>query len=215
MSPKALASKILNFRNSVSLMMPSQLAAEIGPIGLQDAMQRGWLHPDMDQGYLRLTENIGLLQEMQALAETKCKNCEKDECPGCDAAPVPAQESAAHAPAMLHATRRMHETYGLGTASSGGGAPGSGQPARPATPAPNPAPAQLASNPAQQDYAVGDDVVIAEEGKTYQAKVGQRNPDGTYVLSFGPNRPANSTSAFKRERMQRVEGAKPGVPATP
>lgn len=211
MNQKLLATKILQFRNSVSLMMPGQLNSEVGPTGLQDALQLGWVIPDTDTGYLRLTDNAGVLHEMRSLSETKCKNCDKDDCPGCDAKEKEAAcESAAHDPVMKHVNRRLHETYGLGTTATSGGAPGSGQPVRaassPAVPAPAPA------NPATADYTVGDDVLIAEEGKTYQAKVGSRNPDGTYVLSFGPNKPANSSQAFKRERLQRVEGT-PGAPA--
>lgn len=218
MNDKILAHKILQFRNSTSLMIPSRLAAEIGAAGLQDALARSWVRPDTDTGYLVLTDQTSLIQEMAALADAKCKNCEQDDCPGCDKKHevTTKEESAAHNPAVHHATRRVTEMFGTGGNSTGGGAPGSGQPPRAAgSPVPVTTPTAPTSSAAAgtTDYVIGDPVVIAEEGRVYHAKVGSRNQDGTYTLSFGPERPA-TTRAYKREEIQRTN-AKPGETPTP
>ena len=61
---------------------------------------------------------------------------------------------------------------------------------------------------------VGEDVVVADEGKTFQAKIQKTNPDGTYVLSFGANKPVNQTRFFKREEMQKLTPAGSTKPNT-
>lgn len=81
-------------------------------------------------------------------------------------------------------------------------APGSGQPERPVAPQAPQAQPSTASN-REQDYVVGTDVVVAEEGKSYVGKVGKRNSDGTYELSFGATRPAINRR-YRKEEMQQI-----------
>lgn len=200
MSPKTLAHKLLQFRASTSLMVPGALAAEIGYPAVQDALQRGWIQPDHESGFLTLSPEAGKLQEMQRLTDCVCDKCGKDECV-CDV-PEKKQESYDRRSLVVGHSRRMTEAYGVGLGVSTSGAPGSGQPARPATPEPQMAPS---ANRPGDEYMVGEDVVIADEGKSYQAKVASKNSDGTYKLTFGPNRPMRQDRAFRREEMQRVD----------
>ena len=79
----------------------------------------------------------------------------------------------------------------------------SGQPERPAaTIQPNPQPNVDANR--NEDAMVGEDVIVASEGKSYQAKIKSRNTDGTYELSFGVNRPPENRR-YRKEEIQRVQ----------
>lgn len=66
-----------------------------------------------------------------------------------------------------------------------------------------------ASFPARDDVDVGGEVLVADAGQTYQAKVASRNSDGTYTLSFGDKKPANVGRRYRREELNHV---KPGAP---
>lgn len=182
-------------------MVPGALAAEIGYPAVQDALQRGWIQPDMESGFLTLSPQAGTLQEMQRIAEEKCECCCKEPCV-CD---EPGEKCESFDPRALvvNHSRRLTETYGLGMGASTSGSPGSGQPERPISPEPRMSP--TAPNRAGDEYLVGEDVMIADEGKSYQAKVASKNQDGTYKLTFGPNKPLRQDRMFRREEMQRVD----------
>jgi hypothetical protein len=66
---------------------------------------------------------------------------------------------------------------------------------------------------ATKDPDVGDEVVVADQGKTYQASVAGRNADGSFKLSFsGTAKPARDS--FRKEEMKVTQTvAKP--PETP
>jgi hypothetical protein len=173
--------------------VPGPLIAEIGSEALQDALTLGWLRPDMETGFLCLTDQQTQLQAMRELADAK------------EAAPEPKQESSSRAFAMNHSTR-FHEAFGVGlTSGSSMSAPGSGQ-SREVEPMSPQTPTSMPNKP-NSDYMVGEDVVVADEGKSYQAKVQQKNPDGTYRLSFGPNRPTQQDRMFRREEMQKIQAS--------
>ena len=202
MSPKQLAAKLLEYSSTTSLMIPGPLTATLGSEAVQDALTRGWIRPDPETGFLMLTDQqtqINDMRELAASVETEVK-------------PEAAVESASRSFVMNH-SRRLHETLGLGGDTSGsGGAPGSGQPQ--GQPAAQPQQQQTPTSPAArpgQDYMVGEDVMVADEGKSYQAKVQKANPDGTYVLSFGPNRPTQQNRMFRREEMQRIQPEREGT----
>lgn len=212
MSPKSLAHKLLQFRASTSLMVPGTLAAQIGYPAMQDALQRGWIQPDHESGYLTLTQQGDRLEEMRRLDETCCTVCCKEECE-CDKEEKKEESFDRRAFVTAHTTR-LHETYGLGTSGTSGGAPGSGQPQPSSTPAQPAAPSPTTPmNRLGQEYMVGETVVVADEGKSYQAKVAAKNQDGTYKLSFGPNRPLKQDRVFRREEMQRLDQQGAAAPA--
>lgn len=199
MSPKQLATKLLGFRSSSSLLVPGQLCADLGEEAMREALSRGWIEPNHDTGFLQLSAMAGRLQEMVQLSEKACEKCGKGDCE-CGPKQEESQQSGVRRGYAMHHAHRHESTYGLGSNASTSGAPGSGQPARAAVPPPRP---PMAPN-TQQDYMVGEDVMIADEGKSYQAKIASKNPDGTYRLSFGPNRPVTQDRAYRREEMQKI-----------
>lgn len=209
MSPKQLASKILEYSGSTSLMVPGQLTATIGSAAVQDALNRGWIRPDSETGFLMLTDQQTQINDMREFAAASDPPTPPARPPG---AP-PRMESARNF--VMNHSNRLHETLGLGGDTSGsGGAPGSGQPqGQPAAP-PQQTPTSPAPNKPNQDYLVGQDVVVANEGKSYQAKIKARKPDGTYVLTFGVNKPADQSKAFRREEIQLIAPAGTSKPDT-
>ena len=202
MSPKQIAVNLLRFRASTSLMVPGALAAEIGYPAMQDALQRNWIQPDLETGFLTLNPNAGVIQEMERLAESADESEEQ---------PKKDENLDARRAACIGHSRRLGETYGLGLGATTSGAMGSAQPERPAAPQPQMSP--TARRPGD-DYMVGEDVVVADEGKAYQAKIKSRRQDGTYELTFGPNFPSTKNRAFRREEMQKVAPAGSTKPNT-
>jgi hypothetical protein len=201
MKTKELAQALLGYSSTTSLLLPGVLTAALGSEAVQDALNRGWIRPDTETGFLCLTDQqfqINELRELAAAVETEAK-------------PEAAVESASRSFVMSH-SHRLHETLGLGGDVSGtGGAPGSGQPQGQPAAAPQQTPTSPTTHRPGQDYMVGEDVMIADEGKSYQAKVQKANPDGTYVLSFGPNRPTQQNRMFRREEMQRIQAGREGT----
>lgn len=69
---------------------------------------------------------------------------------------------------------------------------------------------------ADEDAEVGDEVVVAADGKSYQATVQSRKPDGKLVLSFGAAKPSTTKEYGKGEfKVTKKSGAKPGQPSQP
>ena len=53
---------------------------------------------------------------------------------------------------------------------------------------------------------IGDDVTIAEQGKSFMGKVARVNPDGSYGLTFDPaNKPAVTKESYKDTEFQLVK----------
>jgi hypothetical protein len=66
-------------------------------------------------------------------------------------------------------------------------------------------------NPQDQNKTkIGDQVVVAEEGKAYSAVVQSQNPDGSYTLSFGSAKPRTPRN-YKSEELRKTANA----PAAP
>jgi hypothetical protein len=67
---------------------------------------------------------------------------------------------------------------------------------------------------AQEDVDIGDSVMVADSGKTYQAKVSQRNPDGTIKLTFGDDvREKPRVDTFTKDRIKLLQKASTSEPA--
>lgn len=64
--------------------------------------------------------------------------------------------------------------------------------------------------PATQGAEIGDEVVIADEGKPYTGVVQSKNEDGTYVLSFGQDKP-RSVRPYAREELRKTAAAPAGT----
>jgi hypothetical protein len=68
-------------------------------------------------------------------------------------------------------------------------------------------PAQPATPGAEADYEVGEQVIMAEDGKTYQATVQAKQADGSLVLSFGTDKPSKIKPSYARNELQRAPTA--------
>jgi|SRR5271157_1182408 len=199
MSPNKLATQLLAYSSTTSLLLPGALTSAIGSEGVQEALSRNWIRPDTDTGFLVLTDQQSIINDMRELSG------KAEEAPP-PPTPQPSSESRR---AVLAHSHRLHEDFGIGPVGGDSGAPQTGQPARPAQP--NVMPTTPAPNKPGQDYIVGEDVLVADEGKSYQAKVQAANPDGTYKLSFGPNRPSQQDRMFRREELQKVQPEREGT----
>jgi hypothetical protein len=58
----------------------------------------------------------------------------------------------------------------------------------------------------QNGHAIGDTVIIADEGQAYTAKVAAIQPDGSYVLAFGDKKPRHDKT-YKPNEIQPVSQA--------
>jgi hypothetical protein len=210
-SLKKIAATLLERRHRMThVVLPGDLISQLGSEGMQEALRRTWLVPDMMSGSLTVNCNLGIVAQMEDAAKELCEDCKKEPCE-CKPAVKESQMSAwetmppldkvSRAFVVQHA-ERLHEFA----------APGSGQGDRPA-PAPTAQPTSIqpnsanavrpmtATNAPAPDHNVGDGVIVAEEGKTYAGRVKARSPDGTYEISFGSTRPTVERR-YRKEEMQ-------------
>jgi hypothetical protein len=176
MKTPELAQALLNRRNRMNpVVMPGELHAEVGAEGMQEALQRRWLVPSFDSGHLMVSTDMAVVEEMRAEADKKDdkkKEDEKDHKCSCGHADESSRIS------LAHAHRNINELLAPGTGHD------NSAPFRPKTPN---TPTSTMPNKASPD--VGDDVIVAEAGKTYTGKVGAKNQDGKYTVSFGNEKP--------------------------
>lgn len=157
-------------------MTTGELLNLIGNDGIQEALQNRWIVPDMDTGLLTLNLGGGKLQE---LAQACVCACGKTDC-SCEAISDSKQTS----------TMPMREAfagYGLPHPNAGGGTPPPPMLPRPqaaASPTPT-TPAGPQAKPPQ----IGDQVMVADENKTFTGTVGVVGQDGRYRIKFGNDKP--------------------------
>ncbi len=191
-SEQEIAAIILERRSRAThVIMPGDLAEQLGGEAVALAVKNRWVVPDYDDGWLKVNSDANIVRQMEEIAAT---------------APKPVKESVqspneSRGFAMGHSKRTLQEFA----------APGSGQDDKPAAPAVQqpmqstnqPAPVTPASAAQPGEHKVGDTVMVANEGKSYQAVVQAKNGDGTYSLSFGPQRPATQRF-YRKEELQGV-----------
>ena len=61
---------------------------------------------------------------------------------------------------------------------------------------------------------IGDEVTVAEDGKPFNAVVKSKNPDGTYVLSFGTDKP-RTERPYKQDEIRKNGDSNPGSGSAP
>jgi hypothetical protein len=61
---------------------------------------------------------------------------------------------------------------------------------------------------------IGDEVTVAEDGKPFTAVVKSKNPDGTYVLSFGSDKP-RAERPYKQEEIRKNGDTQSGGSSAP
>jgi hypothetical protein len=209
---KEIATTILERRQRMNpTVMQGEMNAVLGEDGLQEALNRRWLVPNYEDGYLHISPQGSAVEEMQAIAAMP------DPTPAADTLGESrniCQQHAIRGRADILEASVLSE---IAAPATGRPSPGFVQAAAPMTPtapaAPPPAPAAPAAAagpgaapaPAPGSNAVGEDVSVVQNGKTYQGKVASIN-NGKYRLSFGgPERPQDREyAANELNRVQAV-----------
>lgn len=170
MNTQEIAQTILERRNRMNpVIMNGEMIGLLGAEGMQEALQRRWLVPDMDTGHLQVSNDLAVVEELRSVAAT----------------PAPKQEESivadpTHNIALSHAHRCIDELLAPGTGHD------NSAPFRPQAPA---TPASTRPAAATTPAGVGDEVLVAEGGKTYTGTIGAVGNDGKYKVTFGTEKP--------------------------
>lgn len=203
MNTQQLARTILNRRNAMSPIITSgEMLASVGADHMQEALQRRWLVPNGETGYLQVSTDMNRVQEMRDLSE-KCDKCKCAECACQEALPTNESRNAV----MAHAGVKpaLYELLSPGTGHDSGSPLTGNSGGLPPT---QPAQAPTSSTPlANAKPAIGDEVMVAEDGKTFTGRVSSLS-GGRYRLSFGAEKPKNTRDYTENEvRMTQKVGA--------
>lgn len=176
---KEIAQIILERRARMNpTVMQGEMSTVLGEEGLSEALTRRWLIPNYDSGYLQVSNHEGATMEMQEIAALP------------DTAPEPDKLAESRSASMQHAFRRAPSLMEASLLSEIA-APGTGRPSPGFTSTAAPATPTSSAPPNPQAAAVGDDVAVVENGKTFQGKV-QSTEGGRFRISFGGGaRPAD------------------------
>ena len=169
-----IAQTILTQRNSMNpVILPGLMHAQLGAEGMQEALQRRWLVPNMETGNLQVSIDLNVVEEIRNVAAQAPAKQEE------------AHVSEAHSISLAHAHRErdpINELMAPGTGHDNSAPFKAQTPATPTTPVAPTAGAQAAPG-------VGDTATVAEAGKTFTGVIGSVGHDGTYQLTFGNERP--------------------------
>lgn len=174
--------------------------AEIGSEGMEEALNRRWIRPDLDSGLLHVTNDLAVVEEIRRAADTVPVD------------PPRQDESNGHGLAHAHALRNDHTEFVNGavhfagqkvdeTLGLGGGAAGPASAAAPLAPPPPPKPAIPASptsSASPKPQGIGDEVAVVENGQTYTGRIASMR-DGKFEVSFGDKQPARQRSYSAEE----------------
>jgi hypothetical protein len=216
MKAQEVAKVLLSRRNAMNpIVMQGEMLNALQHDGLQEALQRRWLVPDVSSGYLMVSQDMTKVQEMRAIAE-EAEAKEKDEKDEKDSDETKKKEwtkpwekpNESHGFAMRHSNRLFdglpspgtgHDTSGPLTSAptappqaptSAPAAPTAARPPLPATPTASSRPA----NPAgAQRPTVGSQVVVVPkegsmQGQTITGTV-SRAAGGKVSVKFGTGGP--------------------------
>lgn len=170
-SLKEIATIVLESRKHSSAIMQGRMQEALGSDGYATALERRWLVPDRESGYLQVTNLESLVKDMQRESMVDAKAPE---------APVD----------VMAACRAVAESHAYRT--KGGyiqeiAAPGTGKPAPVLQMSNTPSPLARPNTVGAATDAptnVGDDVTVVENGEAYTGKV-KSMANGRYRISFG------------------------------
>ena len=180
MNTTVVARKINERRHRPNpVITTGEIISTIGSEGMQEAVQRMWLVPDMDTGFLMVNQNAGKLAEI-----AEACNCPECHQPDCACACLKFNLNNAQ-PACL--PKAMRE--GWGAPGVGGGSNGSGmQGQTPLMPHAPPPPTSPTTTPPRKPQ-IGDQVAAKEiqngKERLYPGKVANIAQDGRARLDFG------------------------------
>jgi hypothetical protein len=237
MTAKDIAQILLSRQNaSYSFILDGATRTKLTHEGFQYAMQRGWIELDEATSCMRISMRAAKLEEIKLAATAEVGEPLSS--------PASSLTSVGHDLAFGHATeiekstssevvsehakltppvvitpgneswRQFIPFEGAATASHDlliEYGPPTAQPPQP----PQPATPTAAG---KDDFEVGDPVIMAEDGKTYQATVQSKQADGSVVLSFGTDKPSKIKPSYARNEIQRAPtaaGKTPAKPSTP
>lgn len=183
MNTQQLAQTILERRQSMSpIVTQGEIISAVGSEGLQEALQRRWLVPQEDTGYLQVSTDMARIEEMQEMCE-KCEKCGCKDCE-CDKNEKPKVSESREA-VMSHAGFKAGVITELLS-------PGTGHdPQATMTPPPEPAgvtPTSSVGQGAGEKPDIGSEVIVAEDGRTFVGRVQSAEGD-RYRLTFGNEKP--------------------------
>lgn len=194
---KEIAQTVLERRQRMSpTVMQGDLTSVIGTDGLKEALNRRWLVPNYESGYLQVSNDGKCVAEMLEIAAMPEPGTPVDHL------------SESREVCTSHAFRNACTVMEAGCLSEIA-APGTGKPApsfvqTPATSSPTSAPSSSSGGGAPLN--VGEDVHVVENGKSYQGKV-KSGEKGRYRISFGgSDRPQDRD--YTEKEISRVQAAK-------
>ena len=200
MKTQEIAQTLLQRRNSMSpVVMPGEMLATIGSDAMQEALQRRWLVPSTETGFLQVSADMNKVTEMRDIAE-KCPTCGMKECK-CEHKEA---QTESHNLSVGHASRHPNFLHELLSPATGHDPEAVPPPQAAATPTAPPPPGAALKKP-----TIGDSVVVGEDGKVYTGTVGSVQ-GGRYKVSFGPEKPRTMRDYAENE----VKLVKPLQPAT-
>jgi hypothetical protein len=183
MNTQEIAQKILERRNRMNpVVMSGEMLADIGSDGMSEALQRRWLVPSTETGHLQVSTDMAVVEEMRTVAAMPAPEFQ------------PVKESACHGFAVSHSERERGQLTELMAPMTGhdNSAPFRPQaPASPTTSAPPPG-GPIAAQGAQGGQGapgIGDEVIVAENGKDFTGTIGTVGQDGKYKVTFGNLKP--------------------------
>lgn len=159
------------------VMTTGELITLIGSDGMQEAIDKRWITPDPDTGFMMINNHGGKLQELESACLCACG---KTDC-SCG----PAQEEK---PVFTIPMREMFAGPGLPHPSP------TASTSTPATPAMMPRPAASPTGAPQaqpQPAHSGDTVKVTDEGKEFEGQVSGFEPDGRVRLRWKGVRPVH------------------------
>lgn len=181
-------------RRASPVVMNGEVIEAIGADGLQSALEHRWLVPDPESGFLQVTAESTRVAEIEEVAAT----------PAVEESTTASSDALATL-VMEHAGRSYGNLSEVG--APGTGKPGPGYtPTAPAASAPVVPPAAPTPTTAPRTSAgIGDDVTVAEEGRSYTGKVSSRDPaTGQMRISFGPDQRPTVDRAYRDDEVQRT-----------
>jgi hypothetical protein len=182
MNTTVVARKINERRHRPNpVMTTGEILSTIGSEGMREAIERNWLVPDLETGFMMVNFNAGKLAEVEEAC--KCSKCGKTDCD--------CETDSAEKPRSKEMPKAMREAWGapsVGSSTNRPPAPPFMPTSSPFAPQPPPAPPTPTAQPNKKPQVGSQVAAVEQEGgkeKLYQGTVSGIGQDGRYHLDFG------------------------------
>ncbi len=202
LTPAQIAAVVLERRLRMSpTVFQGEILDDLGSEGLNEALTRRWLVPDLDSGFLQVTNEDAKVIEMEALVtEAADEIASTGKLPDKPAV-LDDPQAETRRIAIGHALRES--TFGVGYTGAGAPTMGAGNsPAGAGAPARNPNPTPSATAGRKPPPEIESNVVVVENGKSYVGKVQSVTGEGSqrkYRISFGGEKPPRDREYEEKE----------------